>query len=201
MLTPPVAVFVAVSHILPSRQPQGPSRPRRQPHRQMVSGRQPQAQVGPTLHYPAHDGLQSFKSPQHTDQLLTLAHLSSHQTLIEQQAAVLASYQRQRQPSQVLPDHGNETHGSRAEASDAADALELPLASRNPGNESLGFTESETLVVDACVICMDADKDWLCLPCGHLAMCGECSARVKRQTRRCPICQQNIRRIVQVYRA
>ena len=52
---------------------------------------------------------------------------------------------------------------------------------------------------DVCVVCMDASKDSLCVPRGHLAMCGECSARVKHQTRHCPICQKKIKQVMQVY--
>ena len=55
--------------------------------------------------------------------------------------------------------------------------------------------------VDECVICMHVIKEWLCVPCGHLAMCGPCIAKVKRQTGRCPICRRRITQVVRVYRA
>lgn len=61
-------------------------------------------------------------------------------------------------------------------------------------------TTSALESADVCVICMDAGKDWLCVPCGHLAMCKACSARVKHQTGRCPVCQKKIKQVMQVYK-
>ena len=55
--------------------------------------------------------------------------------------------------------------------------------------------------VDECVICMHFMKEWLRVPCGHLAMCGPCIAKVKRQTGGCPICRRRITQVVRVCRA
>ena len=61
-------------------------------------------------------------------------------------------------------------------------------------------TTSPLELANVCVVCMDAGKDWLCVPCGHLAMCKVCSARVKHQTGRCPVCQKKIKQVLQVYK-
>ena len=143
-------------------------------------------------------------APQGANQPLAAAIASSHHDFIQQQAAILANIRRQRDSSLVSPRPGIDvTDGSAAGTVAAASALplEMPLGGRNSSTGSLACAEKEDQYVDACVVCMDGDKNWLCLPCGHLAMCGACSARVKCQTGRCPICQQSIQQVVQVFRA
>jgi len=44
-----------------------------------------------------------------------------------------------------------------------------------------------------CIVCWDKTPTWVCVPCGHLAMCGGCSVAVKERTGLCPVCQQDIR--------
>jgi predicted nuclease with TOPRIM domain len=48
-----------------------------------------------------------------------------------------------------------------------------------------------------CVICLDLFADHVVIPCGHLAICGTCSAAAATQ---CPVCRQSVDLIVQVYR-
>ncbi|XP_066283780.1 baculoviral IAP repeat-containing protein 3-like isoform X3 [Branchiostoma lanceolatum] len=46
-----------------------------------------------------------------------------------------------------------------------------------------------------CKICMDAEVNIVFIPCGHLAVCANCAASV----RRCPICRASIRGTVRTY--
>jgi len=48
-----------------------------------------------------------------------------------------------------------------------------------------------------CVICQDAPKTILLLPCRHLALCGPCSAM--DALRQCPLCRSDIRETMQVF--
>jgi hypothetical protein len=41
----------------------------------------------------------------------------------------------------------------------------------------------------ACIICLDAAKQVVGVPCGHYALCAPCSSRVGR---RCPICRTEV---------
>ena len=138
----------------------------------------------------------------------SLGVVSSCQETIAQQTAILAAIQRQRESPLVSPrlgtcETGGSTAGPSTSALPAASAvpLSVPSADRNSSNRFAVPTEHTTVFADLCVICMTADKDWLCFPCGHLAMCRACSAGVQRQTGRCPICRQPITQVVQVYRA
>ena len=38
---------------------------------------------------------------------------------------------------------------------------------------------------DACVVCMDKDREFAAIPCGHLCTCKECSSKLAT----CPMCQ------------
>lgn len=50
---------------------------------------------------------------------------------------------------------------------------------------------------ERCKICMDAIIDCVLLECGHMVTCKKCG----KQLSDCPICRQNISRIVHVFRA
>lgn len=55
-------------------------------------------------------------------------------------------------------------------------------------------TQSE----DVCVICMDAEKTVVVMPCRHQCLCVQCSKRFIR--RNCPICRAVIEETISVYR-
>ncbi len=56
-----------------------------------------------------------------------------------------------------------------------------PAAAKPRGNEGR-----------VCIVCWNKTPTWVCVPCGHLAMCGGCSVAVKERTGLCPVCQQDI---------
>ena len=47
-----------------------------------------------------------------------------------------------------------------------------------------------------CVVCMDAPKDHIVLPCGHMCACGACAQLLRD---RCPVCRGPIDHITQVF--
>ena len=49
---------------------------------------------------------------------------------------------------------------------------------------------------NCCVVCMDATKTHLMVPCGHKCVCETCAAAI---TKECPICRNNITTILRVY--
>lgn len=53
-----------------------------------------------------------------------------------------------------------------------------------------------------CVICMDAVRDAICVPCGHIAGCHACLSAIKRQSMSqavCPICRALVHSVVKIY--
>ncbi len=90
---------------------------------------------------------------------------------------------------------GSNANPGAAIAADDNDSIKaLVHPTQNTGRGSVA-------AADVCSVCMDAQNDWACIPCGHLAMCKDCSARVKRLTGRCPICSQRIKQVMQVYKS
>lgn len=53
----------------------------------------------------------------------------------------------------------------------------------------IGRLQAELEQSRRCVACLDASKDTLLEPCGHLCMCATCAAQV----RRCPLCRATVR--------
>uniref|UniRef100_K3WEP5 RING-type domain-containing protein n=1 Tax=Globisporangium ultimum (strain ATCC 200006 / CBS 805.95 / DAOM BR144) TaxID=431595 RepID=K3WEP5_GLOUD len=53
-----------------------------------------------------------------------------------------------------------------------------------------------------CVVCMDAERDAICVPCGHIAGCHTCLSAIKQQDpyrASCPICRTTIQRVVKIF--
>ena len=50
-----------------------------------------------------------------------------------------------------------------------------------------------------CIICFDVKPLCMCVPCGHIAMCKACSQAVKEQTSACPVCQQAIKSVQELF--
>jgi hypothetical protein len=50
-----------------------------------------------------------------------------------------------------------------------------------------------------CVVCTDAPKDHLVLPCVHLCACGLCAQRLLELDASCPVCRGPVERIAQVF--
>jgi len=43
-----------------------------------------------------------------------------------------------------------------------------------------------------CMVCMDADKDTVIMPCGHLCVCGDCGKGLVKAKQTCVVCRGHI---------
>jgi hypothetical protein len=67
-------------------------------------------------------------------------------------------------------------------------------ASSAVGSElSMGVQRQE------CAICMDARRDAICVPCGHVAGCHPCLMRHVESAHVCPICRAQVHMVVKIY--
>lgn len=55
--------------------------------------------------------------------------------------------------------------------------------------------DQEIVAKSACVICLANEKQFVFIPCGHMATCGECSFAIDK----CPICRAQITKKQRVY--
>ncbi|TDH65615.1 hypothetical protein CCR75_000698 [Bremia lactucae] len=59
---------------------------------------------------------------------------------------------------------------------------------------------SNTQRLDECVVCFDGPQEAVCVPCGHNAVCMNCAQELADTSRLCPVCRQNVREVVRLYR-
>jgi hypothetical protein len=51
-----------------------------------------------------------------------------------------------------------------------------------------------------CVVCFDAPKDHIIVPCGHMCVCASCAEQLtKTRTPTCPVCREPIRETMKVF--
>lgn len=60
-------------------------------------------------------------------------------------------------------------------------------------------SDPHTKSVGTCVVCWDAPAEGACIPCGHLAGCMNCLAKVKSKGWGCPVCRGLIEQVIKVY--
>lgn len=76
------------------------------------------------------------------------------------------------------------------EANTQADSLEQEVAQQRE--------ELEAMRQDGqCIVCMDEVATHVMVPCGHLALCQQCSGLTSS---RCPLCRQPAERVIRVFR-
>jgi hypothetical protein len=88
----------------------------------------------------------------------------------------------------------------RQQLEEEASALMLRLqqvqAELGSGSGTPQLDEEET----QCVVCFDAPKDHILVPCGHQCVCGACAEQLTRtRTPTCPVCREPIRETVKVF--
>lgn len=59
--------------------------------------------------------------------------------------------------------------------------------------------ESDMPESHECVVCMENQKEYVCVPCGHRAMCEQCAHSIQEAYPRCPMCRADITQVIKVY--
>jgi hypothetical protein len=75
-------------------------------------------------------------------------------------------------------------------------AMRLQEAQQRLGNSVVPPVAPEET---QCVVCMDAPKDRIVLPCMHLCACGPCAQRLLELDASCPVCRGPVERMAQVF--
>lgn len=50
-----------------------------------------------------------------------------------------------------------------------------------------------------CVVCLGAQKQFVCVPCMHMCLCARCAELVQQSTHECPLCRAAATQILQVF--
>lgn len=67
------------------------------------------------------------------------------------------------------------------------------ILNNNKNNDEDNFDDNNT-----CLICLSANKTFICVPCGHVVFCDECV--MKYQEKSCPVCRKMTDVIIKVYK-
>ena len=84
----------------------------------------------------------------------------------------------------------------RPAINDALDVL-LPLMSQQSASkDSINDDDDDS---NDCVVCTDAKRDVVLVPCGHVALCQKCAGSLL--VKKCPICSSAITQVVKQFHA
>jgi len=72
-----------------------------------------------------------------------------------------------------------------------------PLASKAKTDDEDNDNDDDDDDSKLCVICMDADKTQVCVPCGHRCLCAECADANKPD--KCPVCRADVSVVIRVF--
>ena len=98
--------------------------------------------------------------------------------------------------------------GAAGESNDSEFAVEQVLAAAPAAvvNQDVHAVANQPLQragrdnQDDCVICWASEQNTVCIPCGHIAMCKDCSGAVLKKSGLCPVCRADVHQVYQVYR-
>jgi Tfp pilus assembly protein FimV len=80
-----------------------------------------------------------------------------------------------------------------------SDALRLQQMRARVGSSAVPAAHQDTEET-MCVVCFDAAKDHLIVPCGHQCVCAGCAEQLtKTRTPTCPVCREPIQQTVKVF--
>ena len=80
-----------------------------------------------------------------------------------------------------------------------SDALRLQQMRARVGSSAVPTAHQDTEEAQ-CVVCFDAPKDHIIVPCGHQCVCAGCAEQLtKTRTPTCPVCREPIRETVKVF--
>lgn len=86
--------------------------------------------------------------------------------------------------------------GSARSSSFVGSAEGLSDATPPPATD---YAQPGTLSGRDCVVCMDAPRDAICVPCGHIAGCYSCLRSTVQASAACPICRSHVDSVVRIY--
>ena len=164
------------AQILPAPQPQTQVLPTLQPHSGVMPALQPHISAAPNLpsfnpEYALH---RFFNNPGGAGQSEVSADLANGLRYHQEHETALAAVRRQypclseaAAIQEALPYEGTTLRQA---------AFRLSCIFRQREAPPLAATSAPE-PAHVCVVCMDASKDWFCVPCGHLAMCGHALQR------------------------
>ena len=52
---------------------------------------------------------------------------------------------------------------------------------------------------NSCVVCMDAARTAVCVPCGHNAGCIECLTAIHESNQGCPVCRAELSQVIRLF--
>lgn len=65
-----------------------------------------------------------------------------------------------------------------------------------PGPRELDLRRGQ---LSLCSVCMDATADGACVPCGHVCACMKCLGALRKTHKKCPICNAQVREVLQIF--
>jgi hypothetical protein len=81
-----------------------------------------------------------------------------------------------------------------------SDALQLQQAQAQLGVPPAAPAPHPDTEETQCVVCFDAPKDHIIVPCGHQCVCARCAEQLtKTRTPMCPVCREPIRETMKVF--
>lgn len=77
----------------------------------------------------------------------------------------------------------------------------MPDGEGGGGGGAAAPTEEEVgaEVEDVCVVCLSNPKDTTILPCRHMCLCADCAGQLRTATNKCPICRQQIGKLMTMH--
>ena len=128
--------------------------------------------------------------------------LSSRQQNAQYQPVQQQQYQAQQPTPQPPAQQAAAVHPSMSGRQSLSKSVKSEILKKVGENPRVTPTDAEDR---SCIICWTNEKDCLILPCRHLAICGECTVALIKDSKdneapQCPMCRGDIADVIQVFK-
>eukprot|EP00485_Elphidium_margaritaceum_P022513 CAMPEP_0202711158 /NCGR_PEP_ID=MMETSP1385-20130828/23018_1 /ASSEMBLY_ACC=CAM_ASM_000861 /TAXON_ID=933848 /ORGANISM="Elphidium margaritaceum" /LENGTH=446 /DNA_ID=CAMNT_0049370833 /DNA_START=7 /DNA_END=1344 /DNA_ORIENTATION=- len=75
------------------------------------------------------------------------------------------------------------------ETEEKENQLQLEVMTEGDVKEEVDGDDDDSML---CIVCLDGARDHVLIPCGHIAVCGECKKEYNEGNAECPLCRQTV---------
>ena len=79
--------------------------------------------------------------------------------------------------------------------------MEAAAGASRAGAEALDTAAAALAEAQECVVCMEQEKSYVLVPCGHAVVCQSCAENIMATTRACPVCRQHVEQVIKLFRS
>jgi len=86
-----------------------------------------------------------------------------------------------------------------ASGAESVRVSEAAAGAPRAGAEALDSAAAALAEAQECVVCMEQEKSYVLVPCGHAVVCKSCAEDIVAMSRECPVCRRSVEQVIKLF--